>query len=128
MSCRAPRPLRMPAAAPPNSTMGDSAIWAFLTAVTVLVTPGPAVTTATPGTPDSRALASAAKTVVTSWRVSMILMPSFSAPVSTGATWPPDSVKTCCTPCDLSTEATRSPPWRLSFGSIFCEGKKQQQN
>lgn len=39
------------AAAPPIKSRGDSAIWAFFTAVTVLVSPGPAVTTATPTVP-----------------------------------------------------------------------------
>lgn len=41
---------RVPAA-PPRSKSGDSAIWAFFTAVTVLVSPGPAVTAATPTVP-----------------------------------------------------------------------------
>ena len=52
--------------APPRSTSGDCAICAFLSAVIVFVTPGPAVTAATPGTPVSRATASAAKTAVAS--------------------------------------------------------------
>ena len=34
------------------SSNGDSAIWAFLMAVTALVTPGPAVTAATPMRPE----------------------------------------------------------------------------
>lgn len=41
---------RVPAA-PPKSNSGDSAICAFFTAVTVLVSPGPAVTAATPTVP-----------------------------------------------------------------------------
>ena len=53
------------AAAPPIRSTGDSAICAFLTAVTVLVSPGPAVTAATPTVPDILATASAAKTAVT---------------------------------------------------------------
>jgi hypothetical protein len=48
MSCSAPRPCSAVGAAPPINTTGDCAIWAFLTAVSVLVTPGPAVTAATP--------------------------------------------------------------------------------
>ena len=52
------------AAAPPMSRIGDSAICAFFTAVTVLVRPGPAVTAATPTVPESRATASAANTAV----------------------------------------------------------------
>ena len=41
----------MLAAAPPSRSIGDSAIWAFLIAVTVFVSPGPAVTAATPTLP-----------------------------------------------------------------------------
>jgi hypothetical protein len=55
MSWSAPRPLSAVAVAPPMSTSGDCAICAFFNAVSVLVTPGPAVTAATPGTPDKRA-------------------------------------------------------------------------
>ena len=41
MSCSAPRPLSTVAVAPPRMTTGDCASCAFLTAVIVLVTPGP---------------------------------------------------------------------------------------
>ena len=54
MSCSAPLPLSILEVAPPRITTADSAIDAFFTAVTVLVTPGPAVTHATPGTPVRR--------------------------------------------------------------------------
>lgn len=43
-------------AAPPRSRTGDWAIWAFFTAVTVLVRPGPAVTAATPTVPGTQTL------------------------------------------------------------------------
>ena len=86
------------AAAPPINNKGDSAICAFLTAVTVLVKPGPAVTAATPTTPDNLATASAANTAVTSCRVSTILIPSFSHATSIGEICPPHSVKTYFTP------------------------------
>ena len=43
-------------AAPPRSRTGDWAIWAFFTAVTVLVRPGPAVTAATPTVPAIQTL------------------------------------------------------------------------
>jgi len=66
MSWREPLPLRMVPVAPPSTTTALSAILAFWTAVTVLVTPGPAVTHATPGRPVSRHAASAANTLVTS--------------------------------------------------------------
>ena len=98
MSWRAPRPLSKVAAAPPKRMSGDSAICAFLTAVTVFVTPGPAVTTATPGIPESLAVASAAKTAVTSCLVSTTRMPIFSDAVSIGAMCPPDKVKMFSTP------------------------------
>ena len=49
----------------PSNRIGDSAIWAFLIAVTVLVRPGPAVTATTPMVPLRRANASAAKTAET---------------------------------------------------------------
>jgi hypothetical protein len=92
MSCSAPRPLVRVAAAPPSSTMGDSAIWAFFTAVTVLVMPGPAVTHATPGMPVSRATASAANTAVASCRTSMMRRPAALAATMMGDTCPPISV------------------------------------
>jgi len=49
-------PFRIEAAAPPISNSGDSAIWAFFTAVTVLVRPGPAVTAATPICPANKGM------------------------------------------------------------------------
>ena len=50
---------------------GHCASCAFLSGVTVLVTPGPAVTAATPGVPVRRETASAAKTAVASLRTSI---------------------------------------------------------
>ena len=70
--------------APPKSTSGDWAIWAFLIAVTALVTPGPAVTAATPGTPVIRAIASAAKTAFFSSRTSTTRIPRALAPTRIG--------------------------------------------
>jgi hypothetical protein len=75
MSCSAPRPCKAVGAAPPSSSTGDCASCAFFSAVIVLVSPGPAVTAATPVVPVSRATASAAKTALASSRVSMIRMP-----------------------------------------------------
>ena len=66
MSCSDPLPLRIIAVAPAMMTTGDCASCAFLTAVIVLVSPGPAVTTATPHTPVRRLTASAANTLVAS--------------------------------------------------------------
>ena len=56
------------AAAPPIRINGDCAISAFLIAVIVLVTPGPAVTIATPTVLVNLDVASAANTVEASSR------------------------------------------------------------
>ena len=151
-------------AAPPRSRTGDWAIWAFFTAVTVLVRPGPAVTAATPTVPGTqslsqlgppsrprssphqnknparsktsqshqppalpilpspvrRAIASAAKTAVTSWRVSTTRMPNFSQATSSGEMCPPTSVKRKRTPWAFSTAATFSPPCRVLAVSTWA--------
>ena len=111
MSWSAPRPLSRVAAAPPRTTSADCASWAFLIAVIVLVTPGPAVTAATPGTPVSRNTASAANTASTSWRTSTTRMPRCLAPTRMGAMCPPQRVNRNRTPCSTSTDAIRSPPF-----------------
>ena len=84
----------------------------------VLVRPGPAVTAATPGTPVSRATASAANTAVASSRTSMMRMPRALDAVRIGEMWPPQRVKTKRTPCAASAAPTRSPPC-MAIGSIF---------
>ena len=88
----------MVGAAPPMSSRGDCAICAFFTAVIVFVTPGPAVTAATPVMPVRRDMASAAKTQFTSCLKSMTVMPSFFDATSMGEMWPPMRVKMCLTP------------------------------
>ena len=93
MSCSAPRPLSRVAVAPPKISKGVCASCAFFTAVSVLVTPGPAVTAATPGTPVMRATASAANTALASWRTSTMSMPRAFAPVRIGEMCPPQRVK-----------------------------------
>ena len=98
-----PPALSSVAAAPPRSTTADCASCAFLTAVMVLVTPGPAVTAATPGTPVSRKTASAAKTASTSWRTSTTRMPSRLEPTRMGEMWPPQRVKRKRAPARTST-------------------------
>ena len=110
MSWSEPRPRSMVAVAPPRSTTGDCAICAFLTAVIVLVTPGPAVTAATPGMPVRRATASAAKTAFASSRTSTTRIPRALAETRIGEMWPPHSVKRKGTPCFWRTSAIRSPP------------------
>ncbi len=51
-------------------TTGEPLKWAVVMALTPLVTPGPAVSTASPGSRVSRAVASAANTAVCSCRTS----------------------------------------------------------
>jgi len=110
MSCSEPRPLSRVAVAPPSSSSGVCAICAFLSAVTVLVTPGPAVTAATPTVPVMRATASAANTALPSSRTSTTRMPRCSAPVRIGEMCPPHSVNRCLTPCRIKTSAMMVPP------------------
>jgi hypothetical protein len=54
-SCNEPMSESDLGAAPPMQTIGTPARCAVARAVTVLVTPGPAVTSATPGRPVTRA-------------------------------------------------------------------------
>ena len=98
ISCNAPRPCNAVGAAPPIRITGDCASCAFFSAVMVLVMPGPAVTAATPGTPESRAVASAANTAVASSRTSTIRIPRALDAVRIGEIWPPQSVKMVRTP------------------------------
>ena len=56
---------------PPSTTIGEPLNHALVMALTVLVTPGPAVTTANPGVRVNLPVASAAKAAVASWRTSI---------------------------------------------------------
>ena len=69
-AARAPPVVRRPAGQHDHS--GEPLKCAVVTALTPLVTPGPAVSTAKPGVRVSRAVASAAKTAVCSCRTSRI--------------------------------------------------------
>ena len=69
-SCSEPVPQRFCGARPPTTTIGEPANCACATALTPLVTPGPAVRTARPGTRVSLPVASAANAAVCSWRTS----------------------------------------------------------
>ncbi len=71
-SWRLPLPQRFCGARPPTTTIGDPANCACAIALMPLVTPGPAVSTASPGTRVSLPVASAAKAAVCSWRTSRI--------------------------------------------------------
>ena len=65
-----PLPQRFCGARPPTTTSGEPLNCAWATALTPLVTPGPAVSTASPGVRVSLPIASAAKAAVCSWRTS----------------------------------------------------------
>ena len=103
ISWRAPLPFKIVAAAPPSKISGDWAICAFFIAVIVLVTPGPAVTAATPGIPVSLDMASAANTAVGSCLTSITRIPCFLAPTNIGDMCPPHKVKRKRTPCFFKT-------------------------
>ena len=62
------------------------------------------------GIPVNRATASAAKTALTSWRVSTTLIPSCLHPCKIGEICPPHKVKSACTPCFLRQVAVSNPP------------------
>ena len=66
--------------APPMTTSGVCAENEFATAVTTPVTPGPAVTTATPQARLIRPQASAACAAACSWRTSTTRIPSSRQP------------------------------------------------
>ena len=80
ISCREPRPWLNVGAAPPMSSSGTLAAQALATPVTASVTPGPAVTMATPMPRVRRAQASAAWAAACSWRVSTMRIPSSTSP------------------------------------------------
>ena len=79
-SCSEPILCWLSAPCPPISSMGLSARKALATPVMASVVPGPAVTTAQPGRPVTRAYPSAACAATCSWRTSMTLMPSSMQP------------------------------------------------
>ena len=79
-SCNEPAPHRACGARPARTTSGDPLKRAVVMALMPLVTPGPAVSTATPGRRVSLAMPSAANVAVCSWRTSTMRTPSFTAP------------------------------------------------
>ena len=80
ISCSDPCPHRSAGARPPSTTSGDWFCWAAAIALIPLVTPGPAVSAATPGTRVTLDHPSAAKAAVCSWRVSINRMLSARQP------------------------------------------------
>ena len=71
-SCSEPAPHRACGARPPSTSSGEPLKRAVVIALIPFVTPGPAVSTATPGMRVSLAIASAANVAVCSCRVSTI--------------------------------------------------------
>ena len=80
ISCSEPIPQRSAGARPPRTMIGDWFCSAEPTALSPLVTPGPAVSAATPGWRVTLAQPSAANVAACSWRVSTISIPSSRHP------------------------------------------------
>ena len=110
-SWRLPLPQRFCGARPPTTTIGEPANCAWAIALTPLVTPGPAVSTASPGTRVSLPVASAANAAVCSWRTSRSRIggSALTAPSYIGKTCAPDSVNIVSTPCARATATASSP-------------------
>jgi hypothetical protein len=108
-----PVPQRLAGARPPTTTIGEPANWAWATALTPLVTPGPAVRTARPGLRVSLPVASAANAAVCSCRTSMIRIggSAVTAPSYIGKTWAPERVYMASTPCARATATACWPAW-----------------
>src|SRR6266702_8464256 len=98
------------------TTTGEPLNHAVVTALIPFVTPGPAVTTASPGARVSRAVASAANTAVCSCRTSTrrIGGSALTAPSYSGNTCPPERVNMAVTPyrCATATEWAPACPDR----------------
>ena len=80
ISCSDPIPHRPAGARPPRISSGDEFCWAAAIALIPLVTPGPAVSAATPGWRVTFDQPSAANAAVCSWRVSISRIPSLRQP------------------------------------------------
>ncbi len=110
ISCSEPEPQRSSGARPPSTQTGEPLAWAPAIALIPLVTPGPAVSAATPIPRVALAKPSAANTADCSWRTSTISIPSALQPSYIENRCPPDSVKRWLTPRDFSALATIRPP------------------
>ena len=75
-----PEPQRISGARPPSTTSGERLNFAPAIALIPLVTPGPAVSAATPGLRVAFANPSAAQAAACSWRVSTSSIPSALQP------------------------------------------------
>ena len=110
ISCRLPAPQRNCGARPASTTTGTPLKYALVKPEMPLVTPGPAVSTASAGRRWSLATASAAKTADCSWRTSSRRRPIECAASYSGKTCPPESVNISATPAARSAASARSPP------------------
>ena len=112
-SCRLPLPQRFCGARPPTTTIGEPANWAWAMALIPLVTPGPAVSTASPGRRVSLPVASAANVAVCSCLTSSSRIggSALTAPSYIGKTWAPDRVNIVSTPWARATATASSPAW-----------------
>ena len=104
-------PHRFCGARPPTTTIGDPANCAWATALSPLVTPGPAVSTASPGVRVSLPVASAANAAVCSCRTSSNRTgdAALTAPSYSGKTCAPESVNMVSTPWAWATATASSP-------------------
>ena len=80
ISCSEPWPQRHAGARPPSTSIGERFCSAEAIALIPLVTPGPAVSAATPGSRVTFAQPSAANAAEDSWRTSTMSMPSARQP------------------------------------------------
>ena len=80
ISCSDPCPQRAAGARPPSTSIGEWLKCAEAIALIPFVTPGPAVSAATPGRRVTFAQPSAANAAVCSWRTSTIPIPSARQP------------------------------------------------
>ena len=80
ISCSEPCPQRIAGARPPSTSIGEWLCCAPASALIAFVTPGPAVTAATPGVRVTFAHPSAANAAADSWRTSTRSMPSSRQP------------------------------------------------
>ena len=108
-----PLPQRFCGARPPTTTIGDPANCAWAIALIPLVTPGPAVSTASPGRRVSLPVASAANAAVCSCRTSSSRIggSALTAPSYIGKTCAPERVNIVSTPCARATATASSPAW-----------------
>ena len=111
ISCSEPCPQRICGARPPSTSSGEWFCIAPAIALMPFVTPGPAVSAATPGSRVTFAQPSAANAAACSWRTSTMSMPSSLHPSYTEKRCPPESVNSLLTPCALRRLAISRPPW-----------------